>query len=835
MKRFLLITTLLFISAGVWGQCMLYPVPLADRVNQSSHIVEGRVLSSTSYWNTLRDNIYTVHKVYAYKLFKGSLANNGRVFYVVTEGGTMGLTRQEVSATLELHTGDRGVFFCNPSKVRLNGAGALSSFDKFEAYAGPQGFAEFTADGITATDPFAKYHIKNELYTKITAITGKQPVVLDTYSENGDPVINVAPTITSFTPDSASAGTKTVLTITGTDFGATRGASYVAFKNADNGGSGVTQPVDVEYISWTDTEIKVEITSKAGTGKIEVNNGSGTAQSTGNLVINFAQLNVKDANDIVYQPVHVGINGTGYTWQFYTDFNSNTAAKQSFLRAFQNWRCGTLINWDIGSTTTVNTIARDAVNVIRFDIGSELPNGVLGRCSSWWSGCVIGPTTFWYVAELDIVFDDGVNWNFNTSSPSISQYDFESVAVHELGHGHQLGHVINSSEIMHYSISNGQTKRALSSFGDLEGGNYVMDMNTAAAVCAKPIMKALNPNFCSLIPIAGFKASLTSVCPGSSIIFTDTSVGSTNAYTWDFGSGASPAIATGKGPHTVMYNTSGAKTVQLIVEGVVDNDTTTKVDYINILPAKPAQPGVITGPDTGCMKQQLFTINSVPTALGYSWGVIGGGTTDNSTDTSVVITFSNPGAAHTIWVRAANVCGSSSDSSKKSLTVINNPKAGFTYTIQNDTIRLSDTSLFGNSYTWKFGTNQTNPNRNLNLIPNQSGTFSVTMVVANFCGADSVTKQISFVKSSVGETINKVGLLVYPNPAEGSTVIKIEDVARYKGIQFELYDVIGRVITTIELTSNETTLNLQNLAAGMYAYKVRTTTETLAAGRLVIK
>ncbi len=65
------------------------------------------------------------------------------------------------------------------------------------------------------------------------------------------------------------------------------------------------------------------------------------------------------------------------------------------------------------------------------------------------------------VAELDIEFDSTYNWNYGPGAPAFSQYDFESVAVHELGHGQQLGHVINSAEIVHYSISNGQTKRAL--------------------------------------------------------------------------------------------------------------------------------------------------------------------------------------------------------------------------------------------------------------------------------------------------------------------------------------------------------------------------------------
>ena len=51
---------------------------------------------------------------------------------------------------------------------------------------------------------------------------------------------------------------------------------------------------------------------------------------------------------------------------------------------------------------------------------------------------------------------------------------------------------------------------------------------------------------------ANFVASSTSICSGSSVTFTDLSTGvsGSTVYSWNFGTGAVPATATGAGPHS---------------------------------------------------------------------------------------------------------------------------------------------------------------------------------------------------------------------------------------------------------------------------------------------
>jgi C1A family cysteine protease/PKD repeat protein len=82
-----------------------------------------------------------------------------------------------------------------------------------------------------------------------------------------------------------------------------------------------------------------------------------------------------------------------------------------------------------------------------------------------------------------------------------------------------------------------------------------------------------------------FKADKTYACVGSDIIFTDNSNGTVNEYNWNFGENATPAEATGKGPHTVSYSSIGMKNVSLSITGTEDSETLEKKDYIEVVDA----------------------------------------------------------------------------------------------------------------------------------------------------------------------------------------------------------------------------------------------------------
>ncbi len=147
-----------------------------------------------------------------------------------------------------------------------------------------------------------------------------------------------------------------------------------------------------------------------------------------------------------------------------------------------------MVNWEIGDTTHTDASVNDGQNVIRFDTKDQLPDGVLGRCLVW--GFVCGVPEVEAVIELDLIIDDDVNWHFGSTDPSPGQYDFETVVLHELGHGHQLGHVVDSVDVMYYGLAPGQLKRTLSA-NDKFGADVVQAQGSFSGVCSfEPITNA---------------------------------------------------------------------------------------------------------------------------------------------------------------------------------------------------------------------------------------------------------------------------------------------------------------------------------------------------------
>jgi PKD repeat protein len=577
-KIVLLFIAIITLSINLNAQCLMYPVLLSQRIPQSNYVIEGKVIDKRSFWNSNHDKIYTSNLIEVYKTFKNSVSP---YIEVITEGGIIGNIKHEFNPTLELQINDVGVF-------TLNSNNEAAQFGKsvFEAYASKQGFIKYDIASNEASEPFNTYqNASGTLYGTISQLTGNNYSVIKStnpFQANSSiqNTTQAVAAITSFSPTTITAGTFSVLTINGSGFGSVSTPSLIAFKNADDGGATTISPIASQVISWTPTQIQVSVPSKAGTGVIRVNG----VNSTGVLTIPYSHINVTYTNNLVYNTKHINQSGGGYTWTYNTAFNTNAPAKAAFQRSLQSWRCATFINWPVSSTTSsISASANDNVNIVTFN--GALGAGILGQCGSYFSGCNQSGTFYWYVKEMDIQFANtpgGGTWQFGPAAPSVSQYDFESVTVHELGHGHQLGHVINSADLMHYALSNGQQKRNLNS-DDLNGGLAVMSRNAqAGGTCGLPLMTPLTAGNCALgAPTANFTANRTTVCPGQTVTFTNLSTGTPTAYVWTF-AGGTPSTSAVTNP-TITYNTPGTYSVQLIATNVNGSSTYSIAAYINVV------------------------------------------------------------------------------------------------------------------------------------------------------------------------------------------------------------------------------------------------------------
>ncbi len=502
-----------FLSASIVTQaqsCMMTPLSLNERVNSSDLIVEGKILGQKAFWNHDNSKIYTVNKIEVYKVFKGTLMQN--VVSVLTEGGIVGNKMMTARPSLGLVTGEVGMFTlkmsgttltnydpnfidANSNLIGTNGNRANVAANSvnetlFLPVGAAQGYINYDRYKQKAVGVFDSYtDVVNDLYIGVNNITNRgfleiKPFVANDFikqTNNGSRATVVVTSITNpaTATNSASAGTYTEIEIVGSGFGTSVG--QLRFPNADDGGATtINCPVGL-ILSWTDTQIDVLVPSGASTGSVEVRNAT-TGSGTGTLIVpynvsNLGSSGVENAADMINTNA-VG----GYTWTYSTNFYSNPDAVARFGESLCEWTGATGINWDTASTTS--TVAceasGDGVNIVAFDNSCGLSSGVLGTCYSYYSGCYGASGLSWYVSELDIKFDASQNWNFTAGAPAFAEYDFKSVAMHEVGHGHQLGHFALSSDIMYWSLTNGAQNTTIDA-NAANGGLFVMDRNGTTA------------------------------------------------------------------------------------------------------------------------------------------------------------------------------------------------------------------------------------------------------------------------------------------------------------------------------------------------------------------
>ena len=484
------------------SQCAGVHQSLEQRVEEATYVIEGKVISQNSFWDEQAQNIFTANTIELYKLFKGNTAEFNSI-EIITRGGQVDEDLQIDFPSLRLSEGDVGIFLLHDNQAAL-GEVAHKNVLYLEPAQVNQSYVGYDLNSGIAFDAFHTFQdIEREVYSLIqrntnTTYQNIKAFDFDKASKRFTPALHK--TISNFSPTTITAGTESILTINGSGFGATPGR--VEFTNADEASGTVIDvaAVAAQIISWSNNMITVEVPTDAGTGQFEVITSSGTIfTSASELTIGYAHLTATSTDPRFTWLVNDNGSG-GYTFQYYTDFANGTdlaGASEAFQRALQTHCLASSVNWLIGSNSSVDVIASDGVNIVRFDNGNELPSSTLGRVSNRWTLC-----GEWYLTEVDIVFNDGFNWDASEGSTSSPQYSFESVAVHELGHAHQLGHTLNGSgssgDVMFPVTSIGANKIVLLP-NDEAGTDAVFQRSSTSTACF--LTRAMIASDCGTLPV----------------------------------------------------------------------------------------------------------------------------------------------------------------------------------------------------------------------------------------------------------------------------------------------------------------------------------------------
>ncbi|MES2800082.1 MAG: PKD domain-containing protein [Bacteroidota bacterium] len=146
-------------------------------------------------------------------------------------------------------------------------------------------------------------------------------------------------------------------------------------------------------------------------------------------------------------------------------------------------------------------------------------------------------------------------------------------------------------------------------------------------------------------PVASFTGTPTTICPGGSVTYTNTTTGAPISYAWTF-AGGSPGTSTATNP-TVTYATPGTYTVTLVATNGAGSDTETLTNYVTVGPL----PTINAGSDVAICNGASTTLNSSGGTT-YTWSPA----TGLSGTTGATVT-ANPTATQTYTVSGTSAAG----------------------------------------------------------------------------------------------------------------------------------------------------------------------------------
>ncbi|MFT4152802.1 PKD domain-containing protein [Parafilimonas sp.] len=239
---------------------------------------------------------------------------------------------------------------------------------------------------------------------------------------------------------------------------------------------------------------------------------------------------------------------------------------------------------------------------------------------------------------------------------------------------------------------------------------------------------------------AAFSASVTSGCSNLAVSFKDESTGSPTSWFWDFGDGQTSAE---RNP-TITYTASGSFTVRLIVRNDQEEDYEEKTAYIKVF--RTPQATFSSDVSTGCSPLNVaFTDNTSLTGVtvkSRTWD-FGDGTTSSEQNPSHIFTGTKTYYI-SLTIETTDGCASQAEQ-EESIHVGTSPTAAFTATpLDGCAAELrqftNKSSSNVKSWSWSFGDSSTSTEESPLHHYEDSGWFSVRLIVNNNGCRDTLTK-----------------------------------------------------------------------------------------------
>ncbi|MBK7388059.1 MAG: T9SS type A sorting domain-containing protein [Bacteroidetes bacterium] len=337
----------------------------------------------------------------------------------------------------------------------------------------------------------------------------------------------------------------------------------------------------------------------------------------------------------------------------------------------------------------------------------------------------------------------------------------------------------------------------------------------------------------SLAPLGALTGSF-SLCPGQTgQVFSIPAAVGASTYAWTVP--ANVTIASGQGTPSISVNvgagfTSGNMCVTVTSSCGVSAPPRCKT----ISSTFPALPGNMSGNASGvCGQTIIYSIPSSATVSNYNWTVPSGASIVSGQGTnSISVSYTNGFTTGQICVNAQNGCGTSParcinvKGVPADLGVISGSNTICSF---ESGVQYQVTSVFGaTSFVWTVPAGATiiaGQGTNTIFVDFGIGAGQITVKAANSCG-QSGTRSLNVIVNCKlsGNEIPGAIVSAYPNPVSSDLTVDVETVSEGT-YSLELTDLSGRVVFADQLNAvaglNKTTLDVSNIAKGMYMLSVR--------------
>ena len=331
------------------------------------------------------------------------------------------------------------------------------------------------------------------------------------------------------------------------------------------------------------------------------------------------------------------------------------------------------------------------------------------------------------------------------------------------------------------------------------------------------------------LPLADFQVVTQNMCKDSVLTIQNNSTYS-NTYNWTISPSAGVTFVAGTNNASlnpkISFSNAGSYTLKLIATNTIGSDTI--IQNISII-APPTTANINANDNSICVNETLIlnaTVNGTA-PFNYLWTFNGNSLGNTSaTYTQNNVTSSNAGIYN---CNISNLCGSTIGTTTITVNPLPNVFLG------NDTsvyvgappipfFTLNAGSGF-NHYIWNgdstFNQQYYTITNIINLAQTPDTTIWVTVTDANGC-ANSDTIVVHFDFNVLGiETIQNMGISLYPNPAKDKCLLVVEDGKKIPN-SLIIYDLQGKEVWKKAVSLPfPCPINVENLASGTYMLQVK--------------